>query len=90
MLAASQCDRALPQADLYVVLGVIAAAARDGSRTAARDYVMVRFSYLIGLARYGRLRQILAIAKPIRAEKQASPNPATKNAMGAMTSAGSR
>jgi site-specific recombinase XerD len=58
MLAAPKCTRALPEADLDAVLGVIAAAARSGSRTAARDYVMVRCSYLIGcrVSELARLR----------------------------------
>ena len=58
MLTAPKCARALPQADLDAVLGVIAVAARNGSRTAARDYVMVRSSYLIGcrVSELARLR----------------------------------
>lgn len=58
MLQAAKCTRALPEADLDAVLGVIAAAARSGSRTAARDYVMVRGSYLIGcrVSELARLR----------------------------------
>jgi site-specific recombinase XerD len=48
MLAAAKCARALAEPDLDAVLGVIAAAARKGSRKAQRDYVMVRGSYLIG------------------------------------------
>jgi site-specific recombinase XerD len=48
MLHAAKCTRALPEADLETVLGVMAAAARNGSQTAARDYLMVRFSCLVG------------------------------------------
>jgi site-specific recombinase XerD len=58
MLQAAKCTRALPEADLDAVLGMIAAVARSGSRTAARDYVMVRGSYLIGcrVSELARLR----------------------------------
>lgn len=58
MLAAPKCTRALPEADLDGVLGVIAAAARNGSRTAQRDYALVKVSYLIGcrVSELARLR----------------------------------
>jgi transposase len=58
MLTAAKCTRALAEPDLDLVLGVIAAAARNGCRTAQRDYVMVRASYLVGcrLSELARLR----------------------------------
>jgi len=58
MLATVKCTRALPEADLDAVLGVVAAAARNGCRTAHRDYVMVRGTYLIGcrVSELARLR----------------------------------
>jgi site-specific recombinase XerD len=58
MLAAAKCTRALAEPDLDAVLGVIANAARSGCRTAKRDYVMVRASYLIGcrVSELARLR----------------------------------
>jgi site-specific recombinase XerD len=58
MLTAAKCTRALAEPDLDAVLGVIAAAARNGCRTAQRDYVMVRASYLVGcrVSELARLR----------------------------------
>lgn len=58
MLQAPKCTRALAESDLDAVLGVIAAAARAGCRTAARDYVLVRGAYLIGcrVSELARLR----------------------------------
>jgi site-specific recombinase XerD len=58
MLAAPKVSRALAKSQLSAVLEVISAAARNGSRTAARDYVMVRGSYLIGcrVSELARLR----------------------------------
>ena len=57
-LETAKCTRALSEADLDMVLGVIASAARAGNKTAARDYVMVRGSYLIGcrVSELARLR----------------------------------
>jgi len=57
MLAAAKCTRALTEPDLDAVLGVIAAAARAGSRVANRDYVMVRGAYLVG-CRVSELAQL--------------------------------
>jgi len=57
MLAAAKCTRALTEPDLDAVLGVIAAAARAGSRVAHRDYVMVRSAYLVG-CRVSELAQL--------------------------------
>jgi integrase len=58
MLAAPKCTRALAETDLDAVLGVIAAAARNGCRMASRDYVLVRGAYLIGcrVSELARLR----------------------------------
>jgi site-specific recombinase XerD len=58
MLTATKCTRALAEPDLDAVLGVIAAAARNGCRTAQRDYVLVRASYLVGcrVSELARLR----------------------------------
>jgi site-specific recombinase XerD len=58
MLAAAKCTRALAEADLEAVLHVIADAACEGSRTARRDFVLVRVSYLIGarVSEIARLR----------------------------------
>lgn len=47
-VSAPKLSRALSTAQLNTVLSVIAGAASSGSKTAARDYVMVRASYLIG------------------------------------------
>jgi site-specific recombinase XerD len=57
MLAAPKVARALTEADLDAVLGVIAAAARGGCPTAQRDHVLVRGSYLLG-ARVGEVAQL--------------------------------
>ena len=58
MLTAAKCTRALAEPDLDAVLGVIAAAARNGCRNAQRDYVLVRASYLVGcrVSELARLR----------------------------------
>jgi site-specific recombinase XerD len=48
MLAAPKCARALSEADFDAVVGVIATVARRGSKTAQRDYLLVRGSYLLG------------------------------------------
>ncbi|MCP9776202.1 tyrosine-type recombinase/integrase [Cyanobium sp. WAJ14-Wanaka] len=58
MLQAAKCTRALTEPDLDSVLGVIAAAARNGCRLAQRDYVLVRGAYLIGcrVSELARLR----------------------------------
>jgi integrase len=48
MLATAKTSRAVSAPDLDAVLGAIQAAALAGSRTARRDYVMVRGAYLIG------------------------------------------
>ena len=58
MLQAPKCTRALAEPDLDAVLGAIAAAARNGCRTAARDYVLIRASYLLGarVSEVARLR----------------------------------
>lgn len=47
LLSVAKSTRALAEAELDAVLGAIAAA-RPHSRTAARDYVMIRGAYLIG------------------------------------------
>jgi site-specific recombinase XerD len=58
MLQASKCTRAVPEAELEAVIGFMATAARNGSRTAKRDLVLVRASYLIGarVSEIARLR----------------------------------
>ena len=58
MLQAAKCTRALAEPDLDAVLGVIANAARNGCRVAARDYAMVRGSFLLGcrVSELARLR----------------------------------
>ena len=57
LLKAAKCSRGLADHDLDAVLGVIAAAAQDGDKTAARDYVLVRGAYLIG-CRVGELSRL--------------------------------
>jgi len=57
MITVAKCTRALAEADLDGVLGVIAAAARSGCRTAQRDYVLVRAGYLLG-ARVSELTRL--------------------------------
>jgi len=58
MLAAPKVARALSEPDLDAVFGVIAAAARNGCRVAARDHVLLRGAYLIGcrVSEIARLR----------------------------------
>ena len=58
MLQAPKCTRAIPEVELEAVLGFIVTAARNGSRTAKRDLVLVKASYLIGarVSEIARLR----------------------------------
>ena len=58
MLQAAKCTRAIPEPELEAVLGFIGTAARNGSRTAKRDLVLVKACYLIGarVSEIARLR----------------------------------
>lgn len=57
MLHAPKLAKALHEPELAAVFGVVAAAARAGDRTAARDFVLMRAGYLIG-ARVSELRAL--------------------------------
>lgn len=57
MLHAYKAAKALAEPELTALLGVVQAAAVDGNRTAARDHVMLRASYLIG-CRLSELRSL--------------------------------
>lgn len=57
LLATPKTTRAVGESDLDAVLGVIAAAAKAGSATAHRDYVLVKGAFLIG-ARVSELARL--------------------------------
>lgn len=57
LMKPAKCSRGLAEQDLDSVLGVVAAAARDGDQTAVRDYVLIRGAYLLGL-RVGELSRL--------------------------------